>query len=156
MQIHIVNMHDLQVAKREYSFMNTHFVVVQDSYTLYIEYWYIGLTSPGLFSARSFVCMLFILLHIHSAEHLQWHIAMVGMNDGIKISNETLTDNTFSDTCHTLSYIISDKKLNTNYTVYICRTLIKSMLDKSILLLFLIMGVERDIWIAQWKLFWVL
>ena len=76
-------------------------------------------------------------------------MAMVGMNDGIKISNETLTDNAFSNTCHTLSYIILDRKLNTNYTVYICRTLIKSMLDKSILSLFLIKDVERDIRIAQ-------
>ena len=76
-------------------------------------------------------------------------MAMVGMNDGIKISNKTLTDNAFSNTCRTLSYIDLDKKLNTNYTVNICRTLIKSILDQSILSLFLIMGVERDIWIAQ-------
>ena len=71
---------------------------------------------------------------------------MVGMNDGIKISNETQTDNAFSNTCHTLSYTILHKKLNTNYTVYICRTL---MLDKSVISLFSKMGVERDIWIAQ-------
>ena len=40
MQIHIVNMHDVQVAKKDYAFMNTQIVLVQDSYTLYIEYWY--------------------------------------------------------------------------------------------------------------------
>ena len=66
------------MAKREY-FVNrahTHFVVVQDSYTLYIEYG-IGLMSPGLYSARSFVCMLLNLLHIYSTELLQKHMAMI-------------------------------------------------------------------------------
>ena len=35
MRIHIVNVHDLEVAKKKQSFMNSQIVVVQDSYTLY-------------------------------------------------------------------------------------------------------------------------
>ena len=67
MQIQMVNMHDLQVAKKEYSFMNTQIVVVQDSYNLYIEYWYrVGESCTLLCQIiRLYVCIYFIAYSLH-------------------------------------------------------------------------------------------
>ena len=70
---------------------------------------------------------------------------MVGMNNGVKFSNVTLADNAFLNSCLTLFYIILDKKLNTNCTVYIGRTQMKSVFNETILSSFLIKDVERVI-----------
>ena len=72
MQIHIVNMHDLQVAEKEYSFMNTQIVAVHDSWTLYIEYWY---RIDESWTLQCQIIRLYVISSIarsfHTAEHLQ-------------------------------------------------------------------------------------